>query len=299
MRVSTSWAQKSGTQYMLKQQSELIQTQLKLSSGKRILTPSEDPRAAVQIVDLKQNIKQTEQFQENTNTARQRLSMEETALQNIIESIHRVRELGVQGLNDTNSANNRQGIAAELDQLNQQILSMANTKNSNGEYIFAGFLSDKIPFAEQAPGTTPATFNYAGDDNQRKIQIGPTRTITDGNSGEEVFGTSGTDSLFEVVDELSTGLKNDNPQTNVLDKLTTSLEKVLTVQATIGARLNALDRQENLNEDNILGMQTVLSETEDLDFAEAISKFNLQSVSLQAAQQAYTKVQGLSLFNYL
>jgi flagellar hook-associated protein 3 FlgL len=101
------------------------------------------------------------------------------------------------------------------------------------------------------------------------------------------------------VDELSTGLKNDNPQANVLDKLTTSLEKVLTVQATIGARLNALDRQENLNEDNILGMQTVLSETEDLDFAEAISKFNLQSVSLQAAQQAYTKVQGLSLFNYL
>ena len=299
MRVSTSWAQKSGTQYMLKQQSELIQTQLKLSSGKRILTPSEDPRAAVQIVDLKQNIKQTEQFQENTNTARQRLSMEETALQNIIESIHRVRELGIQGLNDTNSANNRKGIAAELDQLNQQILSMANTKNSNGEYIFAGFLSDQIPFAEQTPATTPATFNYAGDDNQRKIQIGPTRTITDGNSGEEVFGTSGTGSLFEVVDELSTGLKNDNPQANVLDKLTTSLEKVLTVQATIGARLNALDRQENLNEDNILGMQTVLSETEDLDFAEAISKFNLQSVSLQAAQQAYTKVQGLSLFNFL
>jgi len=299
MRVSTPWAQKSGTQSMLKQQSELIQTQLKLSSGKRILTPSEDPRAAVQIVDLKQNIKQTEQYQENTNTARQRLSMEETALQNIIESVHRVRELGVQGLNDTNSANNRKGIAAELDQLNQQILSMANTKNSNGEYLFAGFLSDKIPFAEQTPATTPATFNYSGDDNQRQIQIGPTRTITDGNPGEDVFGTSGTDSLFEIVDELAAGLKNDNPPAGALDKLTSSLEKVLTVQATIGARLNALDRQENLNEDDILGMQTVLSETEDLDFAEAISKFNLQSVSLQAAQQAYTKVQGLSLFNFL
>lgn len=299
MRISTAWAQNTGTQYMLKQQAALNQTQLKLSSGKRFLTPSEDPRAAVQIVDLKQNIKQTEQYQENVNTARQRLSLEETSLQNIIESIHRVKELSIQGLNDTNSANNRAGIAAELDQLNEQMLSMANTKNSNGEYLFAGFLSDKIPFAEQTPATTPATFDYAGDDNQRQIQIGPNRTIADGNSGQEVFGTSGTDSLFEIVDELSTSLKNDNPQAGTLDKLTTSLEKVLTTQATIGARLNALDRQDNLNQDTILSMKTVLSETEDLDYAEAISKFNLQSVSLQAAQQAYTKVQGLSLFNYL
>ena len=145
----------------------------------------------------------------------------------------------------------------------------------------------------------PAIFDYAGDNDQRQIQIGTTRTITDGNSGQEVFGTSGTDSLFEIVDELSTSLKNDNPQASALDKLTTSLEKVLTTQATIGARLNALDRQDNLNQDTILSMKTVLSETEDLDYAEAISKFNLQSVSLQAAQQAYTKVQGLSLFNYL
>ncbi len=299
MRISTAWAQKTGTQYMLKQQAALNQTQLKLSSGKRILTPSEDPRAAVQIVDIKQKIKQTEQYQENVNTAKQRLSYEESSLQNIIESIHRIKELGIQGLNDTNSANNRLGIAAELDQLNEQLISMANTKNSNGEYLFSGFLTDKIPFTERTPATIPATFDYAGDDNQRQIQIGPTRTITDGNPGQDVFGTSGTDSLFEIVDELSTDLKNDNPQGGTLDKLTTSLEKILTVQATIGARLNAIDRQDSLNQDTILSMQSVLSETEDLDYAEAISKFNLQSVALQAAQQAYTKVQGLSLFNYL
>jgi flagellar hook-associated protein 3 FlgL len=299
MRISTAWAQKTGTQYMLKQQAALNQTQLKLSSGKRILTPSEDPRAAVQIVDLKQNIKQTEQYQENINTVKQRLSLEESSLQNVIESIHRIRELSIQGLNDVNSANNRKGIAAELDQLNEQILSVANSKNSNGEYLFSGYLTDQTPFSEQTPATIPATFDYAGDDNQRKIQIGPTRTITDGNPGQEVFGTSGADSLFEIVDELSNGLKNDNPQAGTLDKLTTSLEKILTVQATIGARMNALDRQDSLNQDTILSMKTVLSETEDLDYAEAISKFNLQSVSLQAAQQAYSKVQGLSLFNFL
>ena len=74
---------------------------------------------------------------------------------------------------------------------------------------------------------------------------------------------------------------------------------MLTVEASVGARLNALDNQEELNADFVLDMKTVLSATEDLDYAEAISKFNLQTVSLQAAQQAFTQVKKLSLFNYL
>ena len=63
--------------------------------------------------------------------------------------------------------------------------------------------------------------------------------------------------------------------------------------------MNALDNQEGNNADFVLDMKTVLSATEDLDYAEAISKFNLQTVSLQAAQQAFTQVKKLSLFNYL
>jgi len=299
MRVSTAFAQQSGTQSILKNQAKLNETQLKLSSGKRILSPSEDPRAAVEIVNLRKNIKQTEQYQENVNTARQRLSLEETTLRNVVESVHRIRELSIKGLNDTNSAESRKGIAEELDQLNEQMLSAANSQNSNGEYLFSGFLSDQPPFAEKSPATIPATFEYAGDTNQRKIQIGPNRTITDGNPGEAVFGSPGANNLFEIVAELSDSLKNNNPQAGALDNLSSSLENILSVQATIGARINALDQQQDLNSDYILDMQGVLSDTEDLDYAEAISKFNLQSVSLQAAQQAYTKVQNLSLFNFL
>ena len=63
--------------------------------------------------------------------------------------------------------------------------------------------------------------------------------------------------------------------------------------------MNALDRQESTNDDYILDMQTTKSDIGDLDYAEAISQFNLQNISLQAAQQAYTRVQNLSLFNYL
>ena len=74
MRISTSWAQQTAVNSMLDQQSRLQQTQMQLSTGKKILTPSDDPAAAARIIDLNQSIKQTEQYQSNINAARQRLS---------------------------------------------------------------------------------------------------------------------------------------------------------------------------------------------------------------------------------
>jgi flagellar hook-associated protein 3 FlgL len=94
-------------------------------------------------------------------------------------------------------------------------------------------------------------------------------------------------------------MKNNTPNSASLDDISSALNKILTVEASVGARLNALDNQEEINADFVLNMKTVLSATEDLDYAEAISKFNQQTVSLQAAQQAFTQVKKLSLFNYL
>ncbi len=85
----------------------------------------------------------------------------------------------------------------------------------------------------------------------------------------------------------------------ILADLDTGLNRILNVRASIGARLNAADIQQNLNADLDVDLQSLLSDTRDLDFTEAISRFNLQLVSLQAAQQAFVRVQGLSLFNFL
>ena len=71
------------------------------------------------------------------------------------------------------------------------------------------------------------------------------------------------------------------------------------IRAEIGARMNALDSQQSLNEDFILRTRETISELEDLDITEAITRFTQQEVALQAAQQSYTRIQGLSLFNFL
>lgn len=300
MRVSTTWSHQLSVDAMLNQQSKLSETQLKLSSGKKYLTPSENTLAATQLLDLQQNIKEHEQYQVNIGRARQRLDLEESSLSNANEALQRIRELTVQGLNDINTVVNRRQIAAEIDQLNEHLLTIANTQNANGEYLFSGYASDQRAFS-----ATPA-YAYQGDNNQRRIAIGPDRQIADGDSGEAVFGaisgstTPGSISnVFEAVAQLSSDLKAGTPDPASLADLDKAMERIVSTRASVGARLRALDDQENLNDDYILDNQTTASEIGDLDYAEAISKFNLQQISLQAAQQAYGKVKDLSLFNFI
>ncbi|OAI12833.1 flagellar hook protein [Methylomonas lenta] len=302
MRISTSWNQQLGVNAMLDQQSKLSQTQLKLSSGKKYLTPSENAVAATGLIDLQQNIKENQQYQRNIGVARQRLSLQESSLQNATETVQRIRELAVQGLNDSNTPENRKQIAIEIDELNKQLLSIANTQNANGEYIFSGYKSDTPPFSNQLG------YSYNGESaSWRSVEIGPNRTVTDGDPGDEVFGivltgslTPGNiDNVFQAVGQLSNDLKANKPDSNSLADLDAVLKRFEITRASTGARLNALDNQENLNADYILTNQSTASEIGDLDYADALSKFNLQQISLQAAQQAFTKVQNLSLFNYL
>lgn len=307
MRISSSWAHQTAVNSMLNQQASLQQIQQQLSSGKKLLTPSDNPMAAARIVDLNQNIKQNEQYQSNINTARDRLSQQESVLKSATDVLQKINELGIQGLNDTNSPSDRASIAGEMEELNKQLLSIANTKSPSGEYLFSGFKSTTQPFSKNS-GTT-GTYSYAGDTNSRSIQIDTNRQISDGDPGSEVFGVpagSGTlpaagsiNNVFEAIDKFAADLRANAPNSASLDDVSKSLDKVISVRSSVGIRLNALDKQDEMHTDSVLEMQTVLSATEDLDYAEAISRFSQQTVSLQAAQQTFTQLKKLSLFNYL
>lgn len=253
------------------------------------------------MLNFEQNIKENQQYQTNIGAARQRLGLEESNLANATDVLHRIRELTVQALNDTNTQTNRQQIAMEVDELNKQLLSIANTKNANGEYLFSGYASDRPAFTD-----TP-DYAYQGDANQRQIAIGPNRLVTDGDPGEAVFGTiqlaplsaGSIDNVLQAVAQLSSDLKSNTPNKLSLDDLDRAMVRFDNVRASAGARLNALDDQENLNADYILDNKATASDIGDLDYAEALSKFNQQQIALQAAQHAFTKVQNLSLFNYI
>lgn len=309
MRISTAWSQQTSVTAMLNQQAKLQQTQLQISTGKKILSPSDDPIVAARIIDLNQGIKQTEQYQGNITSVRDNLSMEESILQNTTDILHRINELGVKGLNDTNTVTDREAIAIEMEQLNQQLMGLANTKNANGEYMFAGLQSTTEPFSKDA--TNPGAYTYVGDSNSRSVQIDVSRQITYGDAGTSVFGTptgaspatvpaaGSINNIFEAIDKFATDLRANTPNSASLDDISRSLDTVLNVRASIGARLNVLDRQDDIHSSTALNLKSVLSATEDLDYADAISKFSQQQVSLQAAQQTFAQIKKLSLFNYM
>ncbi|MDD5115138.1 MAG: flagellar hook-associated protein FlgL, partial [Methylobacter sp.] len=188
MRISTAFTQQTSLSSLLDQQAKMNKTQMQLSTGKKNLTPADDPLAAAKVVDLNQTIKQTEQYQSNINSARQRLGLADSVLKSAVDLMHKVKDLGVQGLNGSNSPSDRIAIAKEMRSLNQQLAGMANTQNANGEYLFSGFNSDQPSFSETAPGS--GLYTYGGSSSgPRVLQISTDRQLADGDLGTSVFGT--------------------------------------------------------------------------------------------------------------
>ena len=182
MRISTSQIFQQGLNGILQQQARLSQTQLQLSTGKRINSPSDDPVGAARLQELERNIALQDVYDRNTSRTRQRLQVAETAVQSASDVIQRVRELTVQAANDTLNANNRAQIAVELRQRLDQLVGIANTRDGDGEFIFAGAQARTTPFVREGGEVI-----FQGDSIQRELTIAPGVTMRDGETGDRVF----------------------------------------------------------------------------------------------------------------
>ena len=399
-RLSTLQIYQSGISTILDKQADLARTQLELSSGKRIQSPSDDPSGAVKILDLEEDIRLVDQYQRNASLAQGQLSVEESTLSGVNNVLQRVRELTVQANNATQSPETRASIAVEVKARLEELVALANTRDANDEYLFAGFQAQTQPFTQQGGAVV-----YSGDDGQRFLDIAASAQIAVRDSGSRVFlavdagngsfdfsaalGNSGTavvsqssadnsfvrddytvtfsqlspadpvtysvtdssaavvaagnytpgdaisfngarlviqgapedgdsisldsapkQSIFETLRGIAQALENssgtpsggaavNNALASGLNNLDQAIGNVLEVQSDVGVRLNRIDSQQSINEEFNLQLQTTLSDVQDVDFAEAISKLNLQLVALQAAQQTYVTTQGLTLFNYI
>ncbi len=299
MRVATAQLYQQGLASILNDQAQLSRTQQQLSSGQKLLAPADDPAAAAQIQGLDTAIAATDQFQRNADAATAQLNLENGALTSVVNGLQRAHDLAVQGLNGTQSAQARQGIATEVQQVLDQLASVANTRDANGQYLFAGFKSASAPVSQAGN-----TYTYSGDSGQRFLQIGPGRQVAVEDPGSTVFmnipsAGGGTQSVFKTLSDLVAGLKANSPSPSSLTNLNNALQNVLTVQTRVGARLNAISGQKTLNGNFLLQVQKNRSQLSSLDIAQAATQLNQQLVALQAAQQSFARIQGLSLFNFL
>lgn len=299
MRISSAQLFQQSVEAMLARQRELAQTELQVASGKRIMRPSDDPSSTARILDLGESQARLGQYQRNADAATARLDQEETALLSIENLLQRVRELAVRAGNDTLSADDRRSVATEVREHMASFLQLANTRDANGEYLFAGFQSQTEPLGHDGAGN----FTYRGDDGQRMLQVGDSREVAVGDPGSIFMNIAaadgGTTNVGEILYDLATTLEAGNSYPDAITDIDTAFSRLFDTRAKIGARMTAIDDQKAANESFALAVADVKSSLEDLDYAEAISRFNQQLTALQASQQAFIKIQDMSLFNFL
>lgn len=188
MRISSSQLHAAAINTILSQQSALSNIQLQIATGRKILTPADDPAGAAKVLRLSQSESSTGQYEKNSDIAESRLRQEESTLTSATELIQRVRVLTIQANNDSQGNETRPLIAAEIKQRFAELVSIANTRDANNEYLFSGFQSQTEAFTLNANGTV----SYNGDEGQRFLQIGISRQVATGDSGAEVFGLVGS-----------------------------------------------------------------------------------------------------------
>lgn len=387
---------------ILRVQQQTFETQAQISSGRRIVTPADDPVASARVVQVNQELSLVGQYVDNADAVENRLKLAENQLLQLNDLYIRMKELTISTGNASYDITQRQAVASELDTRLAELVDLANTRDVNGEYIFAGFQGGAVPFTQQANGE----FVYNGDEGQRLVQIASTTSVPISDSGKQIFMnidapanrftveanpnntggatyTAGTVSdqatydsnyptdyviqftgaaTYDVLDDtgatlvtgatytpgtpisfngadvtlngtpaagdsflvnstakqdIFTAVYNFSEALKVLgdnstdlatldamrDDMLTSLENaqasVNRVQAEIGARQNTVDSVRDLHSGVELVNQEVLSELRDLDYAEAISRLSLETFTLEAAQQTFSRVTSLSLFNFL
>ncbi|MCC2606274.1 flagellar hook-associated protein FlgL [Planctobacterium marinum] len=186
MRISNNQIFDRAINGVIDNQIGLSETQLQLSSGKKLITPSDDPVGAASVLRLTEELDQITQYNRNNTLLQNSLSQEEAVLSNVTSSANRARVLVVQAGNGINTDEDRTAIAGELAQIRDEIFDLMNSQDANGNYIFAGNQSDSPAFVYNATATGNR-YVFQGDDGQNKLQLSNNVTVAGSDSGKDVF----------------------------------------------------------------------------------------------------------------
>jgi len=195
MRISTSMIYDAGVSTINKQWSSLLNLQQQVATGRRILTPSDDPVAASRALEITQSSDVLKQFATNQDNAKSALGLAEAQLSSANDMFARLKELTRQAGNATLNASDRRSIAYEMRERFDELMGIANSADGQGLYLFSGYQGQNKPFSASVDAMNAATSaldpdweaNYDGDDGQRRLQVSATRMLEVSDSGTDVF----------------------------------------------------------------------------------------------------------------
>lgn len=304
MRISTNTIYQAGISKISSLQSEQAKLQQQISTSRRILSPSSDPVAASQALEVAHAQSINTQFTDNRKAAQQKLDTIESNLTSVTNLLVATQST-LLGAGDGVLANTERGyIASELSGTLEALAGLANAKDAAGNYIYAGYQTATKPFTLTATGAT-----YAGDSNQQLLQVDSQRQMAVSVTGNSLFQAGGNDvfaTLTDLINLLNTPVTDAATQAALTaglgaanGKLQSSLDDVLTIRASVGTKLNELDALYLAGADRDLQYTATLSDLQDLDYAKALSDLSKQQTILEAAQKSFITTTSLSLFNFM
>ena len=182
MRISSFQIHNQAASQIQTLANQAAQTQQQISSGKRLVTPSDDPIGAARVIGLNQEIRAREQYIKNAESADVQLALEDSVLSQVSELIHRVSELTLQAGSGIRTAEDREFLASEIEARFEELLTLANTRNAAGQFLFSGFKGQTPPFEKNG-----LEVQYLGDEGIREVQIDRNQYLQLSDSGQKIF----------------------------------------------------------------------------------------------------------------
>ena len=278
------------------QRGQKLQSQI--SSGKLLSRPSDSPTGTVTSLQLRGEVRATQQYGRNADDGLGWLGTIQDTLGDASTSIIRVRDLTVQALNSGNNDQSREALAVEIDNIRQTLVGQANAKYMNRP-VFGGTTPGGVAY-EVDPVT--GDYNYVGNDNPTTRTVGPNAKVRIETTGPEAFGTPGSSTeLFSVLKNISDSIRNDdtNALNTGLENLDTAHDFLKSALSDVGARYNRVEQMKQSADDHLLSVSSQLSDIEDVDLPKAIMELQIQQTSYQAALAATAKVIQPSLIDFL
>lgn len=295
MRISTSHQFGELTERVMQLQYRLAQLQNNLATGKRVHVPSDDPIASVGILSLSSAKGLAEQHRSVAEQAKSNYLLAENALAEMGELMKEAKKLALQGATATTEQSAREVMAVQIRSLQDRLISLGNSKDSNGNYLFAGFEVHTAPFERDAG--PPPTLLYNGDLNVNNLEVGPGLTVG-GNMIVEQQIRSAFDALQDVHDRLMSG------DTSGLSGISLQLvddasDALRLTRGTVGATIQQLDSASATAIRRIDEFTRLISDRGDADITETIVQMQATQNAYEMALAAFSGISRLSLLDFM
>ena len=277
----------------------LYDAETRVLTGKRINKPSDDPVDTLTSLNIRTKLSEIEQYLRNITMAEKTLEVTESAVDELVDVFQSLSSYAVQGASDSYSTEDKQSIAGEVNQLLEQIVSIANNR-SESLYTFGGTNNNRAPY-EVVRNDSGDIIEVRSNGTAGDITgvIGEHLTVKTNLNGETLFEQGGN--LFSIVIDLRDHLRDNDTESiqGDINLLNQASEQIYAVQASIGARLNRISAAESRAENDTISYTEFLSDTEDIDASEAIMDYQMELLTLQAALQAGARLFQPKLLDFL